>query len=102
MCTTIYLFRNRAPLRPLRSTGNVGSYYNDFMIVCHGLSAMKFQGNRVLSIESVPLICYRVIVVLFLFLCVLPSLDSRVWAQSISSVRSFDGGVTPLFTLPGP
>jgi hypothetical protein len=25
-----------------------------------------------------------------------------VWGQSISSVRSFDGGVAPLFTLPGP
>ena len=36
--------------------------------------------------------------VLFAFL----PLDSRVWGQSISSVRSFDGGVAPLFRLPGP
>jgi len=72
------------------------------MRLCHELSAMRFQGNRVLGIESMPVMCYRVIVVLFLFLFVLPSVDSRVWGQSISSVRSFDGGVTPLFTLPGP
>jgi hypothetical protein len=72
------------------------------MRLCHELSAMRFQGNRVLGIESMPVMCYRVIVVLFLFVFVLPSVDSRVWGQSISSVRSFDGGVTPLFTLPGP
>lgn len=48
------------------------------------------------------MIFHRVVVVLFLFLFVLLSVDSRVWGQSISSVRSFDGGVTPLFTLPGP
>lgn len=72
------------------------------MRVCHELSAMKFQGDRVFSIDSWPLICYRVIVVLFLLLFGLPPVDSRVWGQSISSVRSFDGGVTPLFSLPGP
>src|SRR5213080_3321945 len=68
------------------------------MRVCHELSAMRFQGNRVLGIESLSVICYPVIAVLF----VLPLVDSRVWGQTISSVRSFDGGVTPLFTLPGP
>ncbi|MDE3049565.1 MAG: hypothetical protein KGJ48_06645 [Nitrospirota bacterium] len=40
--------------------------------------------------------------VLALFLFALPSLDSPVWGQSISSVRGFDGGVAPLFNLPGP
>lgn len=30
-----------------------------------------------------------------------PSLNSQAWGQSISSVRSFDGGVAPLFNLPG-
>jgi hypothetical protein len=40
--------------------------------------------------------------VLALLLFALPSLDSRVWGQSISSVRSFDGGVAPLFNLTGP
>jgi len=29
-------------------------------------------------------------------------LNSQAWGQSISSVRSFDGGVAPLFKLPGP
>ena len=28
--------------------------------------------------------------------------DSSAWAQSVSSVRSFDGGVAPLFNLTGP
>ena len=40
--------------------------------------------------------------VLALLLFTLPSLDSRVWGQSISSVRSFNGGVAPLFNLSGP
>jgi hypothetical protein len=40
--------------------------------------------------------------VLTLLLCALPPLISQAWGQStISSVRSFDGGVTPLFRLPG-
>ena len=43
-----------------------------------------------------------VIAALALVLFALPSLDARVWGQSISSVRSFDGGVAPLFKLPGP
>ena len=78
------------------------SYYNVFMRDCHDLSAMRFQGHRVLMVERSPVIFHRVIVVLALFLFVLLSIDSHVWGQSISSVRSFDGGVTPLFTLPGP
>jgi hypothetical protein len=28
--------------------------------------------------------------------------DPSAWAQSVSSVRSFDGGVAPLFNLTGP
>jgi len=30
------------------------------------------------------------------------ALESPGWAQSVSGVRSFDGGVAPLFNLPGP
>ena len=30
------------------------------------------------------------------------SVEPSVWAQSVSSVRSFDGGVAPLFNLTGP
>ena len=35
---------------------------------------------------------------LFMVLCA----DFGAWAQSVSGVRSFDGGVAPLFTLVGP
>ncbi len=63
---------------------------------------MRFQGHRVkltiLPVSALP----TALSVLALLLFTLPPLDSRVWGQSISSVRSFDGGVTPLFTLPGP
>ena len=38
---------------------------------------------------------------LILFLFSLPSLTSQAWGQSTSSVRSFDGGVAPLFKMPG-
>ena len=38
---------------------------------------------------------------LALLLSALPLLTSQAWGQSISSVRSFDGGVTPLFRSPG-
>ena len=37
---------------------------------------------------------------LFLFVLLL-LLNSQAWGQSTSSVRSFDGGVAPLFRLPG-
>ena len=36
-----------------------------------------------------------------LFLLAIMLLSSQAWGQSISSVRSFDGGVTPLFNLTG-
>ena len=39
--------------------------------------------------------------VLALLLFALSSLNSQAWGQSVSSVRSFDGGVAPLFRLPG-
>lgn len=32
----------------------------------------------------------------------LATAESSAWAQTISSVRSFDGGVAPLFNLTGP
>ena len=63
---------------------------------------MRCQGHRVkqtiLTVSVFPL----ALSVLALLLFALPSLDSRVWGQSISSVRSFDGGVAPLFNLTGP
>ncbi|MDO8358384.1 MAG: hypothetical protein Q7U76_18550 [Nitrospirota bacterium] len=62
---------------------------------CHRLSVINSQGHRG---KMRPL----VIVALALFLFSLPSLDAILWAQSVSSVRSFDGGVAPLFNLTGP
>jgi hypothetical protein len=63
---------------------------------------MRCQRSRgkptILSILGLP----AVLCMLSLLLFMLPSLDSRVWGQSISSVRSFDGGVAPLFSLSGP
>jgi hypothetical protein len=62
---------------------------------------MRFQGNRVkqpiLPVSVLP----TALSVLALLLFALPSLNSQAWGQSISSVRSSDGRVTPLFKLPG-
>ena len=58
---------------------------------------MRFQSQvkqTILSVAELPL----ALSVLALLLFAIPSLDSQVWGQStITSVRSFDGGVTPLF-----
>jgi hypothetical protein len=63
---------------------------------------MRFQGYRVkqaiLPVPVLPVALY----VLALLLLALPPLDSRVWGQTISSVRALNGGVTPLFNLSGP
>jgi hypothetical protein len=62
---------------------------------------MRFQGNRVkqpiLPVSVLP----TALSVLALLLFALPSLNSQAWGQTISSVRSLDGGVAPLFRLPG-
>ena len=62
---------------------------------------MRFQGYRVkqtiLSVSTLP----AALSVLALLLFALTSLNSQAWGQTISSVRSFDGGVAPLFRLPG-
>jgi hypothetical protein len=62
---------------------------------------MRFQGYKVkqpiLAISVLP----AALSVLALFLFALSSLNSQAWGQSISSVRSFDGGVAPLFKSPG-
>ena len=63
---------------------------------------MSCQGHRVKQ----PILPFSVLPaalsVLTLLLFALPSLHSQAWGQSISSVRSFNGGVTPLFSLSGP
>ncbi len=63
---------------------------------------MRFQRHRVeqslLPVSAFP----AALAVLGLLLFALPSMTSQAWGQStISSVRSFDGGVAPLFKLPG-
>jgi hypothetical protein len=63
---------------------------------------MRCQRSRgkqtILSVSVLPATLFMLALLLFM----LPSLDSRVWGQSISSVRSFEGGVAPLFSLSGP
>ena len=62
---------------------------------------MRFQSHRVkqtkLQVSVLPLALSMLALLLF----ALPSLHSQAWGQSISSVRSFDGGVAPLFKMPG-
>ncbi len=73
------------------------------MRACHELSAMRFEGYyRVKQTMLRVWVFHAALSVLALLLFMLPPLDSRVWGQTISSVRSFDGGVAPLFNLPGP
>ena len=62
---------------------------------------MRFQGHRVKQTILPVLVLPVALSALVLLLFTLPSLDSRVWGQTISSVRSFDGGVAPLFNLTG-
>jgi hypothetical protein len=63
---------------------------------------MRFQHHRVkqpiLTVSVLP----AALSVLALLLIALTSLNLNAWGQTISGVRSFDGGVAPLFTLPGP
>jgi hypothetical protein len=63
---------------------------------------MRFQRHRVeeilLPVSAFP----ATLAVLGMLLFSLPPMTSQAWGQStISSVRSFDGGVAPLFKLPG-
>jgi hypothetical protein len=62
---------------------------------------MRFQGHRVKQTILLVSVLPAALSALALLLFTLPSWDSRVWGQSISSVRSFDGGVAPLFNLSG-
>ena len=62
---------------------------------------MRFQSYRVKQTILPVSVLPAALSVLALLLFALPSLNSQAWGQSISSVRSFDGGVAPLFRLPG-
>ena len=63
---------------------------------------MRFRGHRVKQTILPVLVLPAALSVLALLLFALPSLNSQAWGQSISSVRSFNGGVAPLFNLSGP
>ena len=71
------------------------------MRACHRLSAMRFLGYRVKQSILTVSVCPVALSVLALLLFALSSLNSEAWGQTISSVRSFNGGVTPLFSLSG-
>jgi hypothetical protein len=60
-------------------------YYNEFVFICHELPA---RGVAVMLVMGMAL----------LFCGPEPSAQ----AQTVSSVRGFDGGVAPLFSLTGP
>lgn len=63
---------------------------------------MRCRGHRVTQ-PIVPVSALLpALSMLALLLFALPLFDSQAWGQSISSVRSFDGGVAPLFNLSGP
>jgi hypothetical protein len=63
---------------------------------------MRCQGYRVKQTILLVSVLPAALSVLALLLFTLSSLNSQAWGQSISSVRSFDGGVAPLFNLSGP
>ena len=71
------------------------------MRICHGLTGAGLQGHRVTRPTLPVLVLPAALAALILFLFSLPSLTSQAWGQSTSSVRSFDGGVAPLFKMPG-
>jgi hypothetical protein len=62
---------------------------------------MRFQGHRVKQTILHVSVLRPALSVLVLLLFALLLLNSQTWGQSISSVRSFDGGVAPLFRSPG-
>ena len=63
---------------------------------------MRFQGHRVMQTILSASVLSVALSVLALLLFALSPLNSQAWGQTISSVRSFNGGVTPLFSLSGP
>lgn len=71
------------------------------MRICHRLIAIRFQNHRVMRTLLPVLVLPIALAMLALLLSALPLLTSQAWGQSISSIRSFDGGVAPLFRGPG-
>ena len=71
------------------------------MRICHGLTGAGLQSHRGTRPTLSVLVFPAALAALILLLLSLPSLNSQAWGQSTSSVRSFDGGVAPLFKMPG-
>jgi hypothetical protein len=67
------------------------------MRICHRLTGASLVKQRIFSVLVFP----AALAALILFLLPLPSWNQQAWAQSISSVRAFDGGVAPLVKGPG-
>jgi len=72
------------------------------MSSCHGLNTIGLRGPKAKHTFLPALGVLAALSLLAQLLFALPSLNSQAWSQTISSSRSFDGGVAPLFTLPGP
>ena len=62
---------------------------------------MRFQRHRITQATRPLSVVPTALFVLALLLVAFSSPNSQAWGQSISSVRSFDGGVAPLFRGPG-
>jgi hypothetical protein len=71
------------------------------MRVCHRLIAIRFLNHRVNRTILLVSVLPAALSVLVLLTSALPLLIPQAWGQSISSVRSFDGGVAPLVRGPG-
>jgi hypothetical protein len=68
---------------------------------CHGLTATRCPVHRIMGIDRLATMLRMLMVVPALLLFALLLLNSQALGQSISSVRSFDGGVAPLVRGPG-
>jgi len=62
---------------------------------------MCLQSHRVMRMSRQAVMCSAVMALPALLIFTFLLLNSQAWGQSISSVRSFDGGVAPLFKGPG-
>ena len=72
------------------------------MSACHGLNTIRFRDPKTKHTFLPAFGLVAALGTVALLFLTLPSLHSQAWSQTISSARSFDGGVAPLFTLPGP
>lgn len=72
------------------------------MAHCHELSAIAMVNDLSQRSCPEPVRIFVAVSTLALSLFLLPCFESSAWAQTVSGVRGFDGGVGPLFNLTGP